>query len=151
MFRFRLQKVLEYRSRLVDQQSIRLQETTRTWQQIRNAGKKLAAEIAAMTRRDNQLRQAGQYVSFWSLQTGYLAAQKLRLADLRQRENRAADEVTRQREKLLAARRDREVLEKLALRQRQEWIQEQNRRERKEMDEVGATRAARSRMKDLPR
>jgi flagellar FliJ protein len=151
MFRFRLQKVLEYRSRLVDQQSVKLQEATRLWQHIQRAGERLAADIAAMTRRDHLLRQAGQSVTFWALQTGYLVGQKVKLADLRQQESEAAEEVARQREKLLAARRDKEVLEKLAMRHRQEWIREQNRRERKEMDEVGAMRAARTRQTDLPR
>ena len=142
MFRFRLEKVLEHRRRLVDRESVRLQEATLTLNQIRVQGDALRGEITELGRHADTLRRAGQPVQFWQLQTGFLAVQAQRLAELRESEQVAAASVKRQREKLIELQRDKEVLGKLAARRRQEWNLAVMRRERKELDEIGTTRAA---------
>ncbi len=142
MFRFRLQKVLDLRTRLVDQQAVRLQESIMAMQKLRAEGDALQARIDQLVCDCDRCRRAGQPIQIWRMQTAFLAAQQNRLATIRRRENRALRDVDREREALIAAQRRKEVLERLAARQRQQWSQEQMRRERKELDEIGAIRAA---------
>jgi flagellar FliJ protein len=143
MFKFRLQKVLDLRARQVDQEALRLRSFVQALRQLTEERRVLQLRIVDQTRQVGQQRQATQSLQLWTMQASYLEDQRRRLATLRNRENEAAESVDRQREKLCAAQRQKEVLENLATRQHQQWLSEQSRRERKELDEVGAQRAAR--------
>jgi flagellar export protein FliJ len=141
MFRFRLARVLRYRSRLVDQQARRFRLATEAWSRLRQEKQRLVAEVAATVRRAERHRDQGQRVPLWILQADYLIALRDKMSRIQERENEAAAEMEHQRELLLEARRQKEILEKLAERQREKWEQEQRLRERKEMDEVASARA----------
>jgi len=140
MFRFRLAKVLRYRSRLVDEQSRHLKEARLGLRRLQQEREVLQAEIEAVARRGDNFRRRGQMVQLWRYWTGYLAALRQRVGEVRGREEAAGAEVARQRERLLARQRDKEVLQKLAARQEAQWLMDQQRRERRQMDEVGAIR-----------
>jgi len=142
MFRFRLQKVLDLRARQVDQEAVRLRVALTAQQDMAGQREALQSRIHSLVQQVGIEREAGQPLHMWSLQTSYLADQRRRLATLRDRERLAAENVHRQRERLREAQRRKEVLEHLAARQRRKWQLEQSRRERKELDEVGAIRAA---------
>jgi flagellar export protein FliJ len=141
MFRFRLDKVLRFRSRLVDREAQRLKEVTDALQAVIRRREDLQRDIAVVVREGEQERRAGA-VQLWRLRADYLRALQMRLAGLHGAERRARVAVEEQRRRLLEAHRRMLVLEKLKERQHAVWADEERRRERKQMDEVGAVRAA---------
>ena len=142
MFRFRLQKVLDLRTRQVDQQAVKLRESVLAMQKLRAEGDTLQSRITQLVCDCDRHRRTGQPINIWRMQTSFLSAQQDRLTALRRRERRAMREVDREREALIVVQRRKEVLERLAARKRQQWSQDQSRHERKELDEIGAIRAA---------
>jgi len=142
MFRFRLDKVLRYRSRLVEREAQRLKEAADALQAVIRRREDLQRSIATVMREGEQERRRGGDVRLWQLRADYLRALQLRLAGLRGAERRARAAMEEQRRRLLEAHRRRLVLEKLKERQHAVWADEERRRERKQMDEVGAVRAA---------
>ncbi len=142
MFRFRLDKVLRYRSRLVEREAQRLKEAADALQAVIRRREDLQRSIATVMHEGEQERRRGGDVRLWQLRADYLRALQLRLAGLRGAERRARAAMEEQRRRLLEAHRRRLVLEKLKERQHAVWADEERRRERKQMDEVGAVRAA---------
>lgn len=141
MFRFRLQKVLDLRTRQVDQEAVQLRVALTAQQELAVQREALLSRLHSLVRQVGSEREAGQPLHMWSLQTSYLADQRRRLAALRHGERTAAENVVRQRARLREAQRRKEVLEHLSIRQRRKWQLEQSRQECKELDEVGAIRA----------
>jgi flagellar export protein FliJ len=141
MFRFRLDKVLRYRSRLVDREAQRLKEAADALQAVIRRREDLQRSIAALIREGEEERRRGD-VQLWRLRADYLRALQARLTGLRGAERRARAAVEEQRRRLLEAHRRRLVLEKLKEHQHAAWAEQERRRERKRMDEVGGVRAA---------
>ena len=141
-FRFRLDKVLRYRRRLVDLQS----------RSVAEAAAKVAelADLIARRRRDqhqaiaegataHDLHRRCRYTAWITHLEDEITA--LESSRLTAEENLAAERLS-----LQEAWREREVLEHLRLRRRAEWLEGVRRRERADLDEIGQQRAlARSR------
>lgn len=138
MFSFRLEKVLRYRERKVDEEARCLKQLQDVLRQVLGERNALNERIAALVQRDARTRHQCPDARLWQLQANYVTSLRQRLACIRQREAAAALEVESQRQKLLAAHREQVVMEKLKERRYAAWRQEQRRRERKEMDEVGS-------------
>ena len=141
MFRFRLEKVLRYRRRLVDEQAGALKEAREILDRIRDERNRLEQEIARLVAEGDRVRRRTHDASLWRRQADFICSQEERLGLLGAREDEAARQVEEEREKLLEAHRDQQVLEKLEETQRAEWQREQGRLERKDLDEIGAIRA----------
>ncbi|MCP4572088.1 MAG: flagellar export protein FliJ [bacterium] len=142
-FRFRLEKVLRYRRRVVDQRS-----------------RQVAAAEMVLAAVDNRIAALRRYLDELPVPDGSggtidvrarleLAAwynrQERALEQLGAERQAAADEVADRRQDLSAAFQDREVLERLRQRKREEWVAEEGRRERLELDEIGQQRSVRTR------
>jgi flagellar export protein FliJ len=150
MFRFRLDKVLRHRRRLVDAAARDLAEATATMNAAQARVAETAERIADFVEAAARARQTDLDPRRLVAERGYrdfLEAQKARHdADLAA----AVDQREGARERLVAAHRDQQVLERLEERQRQAWEGEQARRERRQLDEVGAIRAAAGGRQDRP-
>ncbi|MBU2502854.1 flagellar export protein FliJ [bacterium] len=142
-FDFRLEKVLRYRQRLVDQQARR----------VALAQKRVGELTAARTELDRSVaaEMAGHpgagplLVKDLQAKTAWLEHLRRKIADVDAGLNEARNELLREQESLNAAWRDLEALQQLRRKQKAAWIHEQETRESKELDEVGQIRADRAR------
>lgn len=142
-FRFRLEKVLRYRHRLVDLRSRDVAEAELVLAGIQDRCENLRRRLAAV----NDPARAGEAVDVrgrLELAAWYDRQEKA-LAALEEERRAAAQNVERYRAELSDAWRDREVLERLRQRRREEWLKDQERRERAELDEIGQQRSGRAR------
>ncbi len=140
MFRFRLERVLKHRRRIVDEEARRLQElaialnrtlaTKQAWlADIEEAG--LAAHRSRTEHIDLGLERSA---------AAFVEGRRRMLEDLSGEERQRRDAVEAQRRILVGAQREVSVLEKLEERQRAEWELENRRREQKELDEIAGRR-----------
>ena len=145
-FRFRLEKVLTFRKRIVDQKSLEVGAAGRVVVgiQSRMAGVKdemahlltgprgLEVDVFHMTRRRHWLDHLANSLS--GLEIQLVEAE-------RELDNRRAE--------LTEAWRDLEVLKRLKERQQTAWADEQFKRENQDLDEIGQIRADRQRREKL--
>lgn len=144
-FRFRLEKVLKVRRRVLEQRTRDVAEAGRAHQRCLDREAALAAEYGRLS--SSAPAAAGAVLDVRDL--AELALRLRRLGD----ERREAAQVTRlaalelehRRQLLTAAWRDVEVLRKLEERRREQWEEEQRRDEARLLDEVGGLRADRLR------
>lgn len=144
-FRFRLEKVLKVRRRVLEQRTREVAEAGRAHQRCLDREAALAAEYGRLSA--SAPAAAGAVLDVRDL--AELALRLRRLGD----ERREAAQVTRlaelelerRRQLLTAAWRDVEVLRKLEERRRDQWEEEQRRDEARLLDEVGGLRADRLR------
>jgi flagellar export protein FliJ len=142
MFRFRLDKVLRHRRRLVDAASRDVAAAAAAAQ----AARERAAEVA---RRLEDFIETAARARLTDLDPQRLGAE-CRFRDVleAQRSRSEADIVAalalleEARDRLVEAHRNQQILERLEAKQRQDWELEQVRLERRQLDEVGAIRAA---------
>lgn len=148
-FRFRLERVLKVRQRLLEQCTREVAEADRLRQVCRAREQELAAAYAGLAR--GAPTAAGAILDVRDLTD--LALRLRRLADLRSEAARdthlATMEWERRRERLTAAWRDVEVLRKLEHRRREQWEDEQRRTEGRLLDEIGGVRSDRLRRSKL--
>lgn len=142
-FRFRLEKVLKVRRRVLEQRTRDLAEAGRAHQACLDHEAQLAAAYRAVA-------EAAPVEQGSLLDVRDLAEQALRLRrldglrrDAARRTHEAALAVEAQRALLTAAWRDVEVLRKLEERRREQWDEEQRRQESRQLDEIGGLRADR--------
>ncbi len=142
MFRFRLDKVLRHRRRLVDAAARDVADATATLQSAQERVAEIAERIADFVETSAHARQA-------VLEPRRLVAERaFRDVLEEQRAAReaalvaAAEHLETARDRLVEAHRDQQVLERLEEKQRQDWEREQIRLERRQLDEIGSIRAA---------
>lgn len=139
-FRFRLEKVLKYRRRVMEQQTRKVAEANRVVEQFQ-------ARRREVTERLNRLR-ATPLVGVLQVQDliqrghwcDHLAAEE---ENLLQKVEDAKRELASQRELLTKAWQEREVLEKLKKKKKEQWVLELEKRQMKDLDEMGQIRADR--------
>lgn len=144
-FRFRLEKVLKVRQRLLEQCTRDVAAAERARQACLAREVELAAAYRLLA--DSDPTPSGAALDVRDLADH--AVQVRRLGELRvdavQRTRLATAFLDQQRLRLNAAWRDVEVLRKLEERRREQWDEEQRRAEGRRLDEVGGLRADRQR------
>lgn len=137
MFRFRLEKVLRHRERIVDREARKLQGILSAALLLERENERLDGECEAAARREGA--QGFDLVRMQRLNdfTGERRCQVRRNAE---RIRRIRAEAEQQRLILLAAQRDKKVLEQLRERQLAAWQEQDRREDRKQMDEVATLR-----------
>ena len=144
-FRFRLEKVLKVRQRVLEQRTREVAEADRA----RQACLDREAAVAEAYRRVSEAEPAANGALLDVRDLAEQALRLRRLGELRLEAPRATlaatIELDQQRQRLTAAWRDVEVLRKLEQRRRDQWDEEQRRDESRRLDEVGGIRADRLR------
>ena len=147
-FRFRLEKVLDFRQRVVDRQALELAAAGRRVSVISERIRDLGILIAGFESSYPPFQapvsiQERMNMACWieHLRTSY-SQLKLDLAAAQQ-------EQEHQRDKLTGAWQDLEVLKKLKTRQQDSWSAESLKRETRDLDEVGVQRFDRKRRAKL--
>ena len=146
-FRFRLDKVLNYRQKIVDQVSREVGEAARVVAQFNTRMVELQGQIDALLAEQKFCGhldvQALNQRQIWIAHLGQ------RMQMLVRERDRAMAELDNRRARLTAVWRDLEVLKKLKERQKASWQQEQLRRENQDLDEIGQIRADRQQREKL--
>lgn len=137
MFRFRLEKVLRHRERIVDREARKLQGILSAALLLERENARIDTECKAAAGRESargfdlvRMQRLNDY-------TGERRRQVRRNAE---RIRRIRAEAEQQRQILLAAQRDKKVLEQLRERQLAAWQEQDRREDRKRMDEVATLR-----------
>jgi flagellar export protein FliJ len=147
-FRFRLEKVLKHRQRLVDQQAQDLAKANRVVTEITARIDELSLEIRRCESNTPHAEPSLSTSDRINLSQWILHLRGRRAA---MNSDRAAaqQEAEAQRKLMTTAWRDLEVLKKLKVRQKEMWVEEIQKRENQEMDEIGVQRADRTRREKL--
>lgn len=144
-FRFRLERVLKIRQRVLEQCTREVAAADVEWRRRAAREAELAGQDAQLCR--SAIDGAGRILDVRDLSERAWRLRRLR--ELRVEAARDAElarlELERRRARLTDAWRDVEVLRKLESRRREQWEQEQRRREGRELDEIGGIRADRLR------
>ncbi len=147
-FSFRLQKVLNFRQRTVDQLANEMSQAARVVARIQARIHSLQDDMATLLA-GKDLRPSAIDVQDRNQRRvwlDHLAA----LLQSQEKEKAAANvELAQHRARLVKAWRDLEVLQKLKERQKAAWLDEQMRRENRDLDEIGQIRADRQRREKL--
>lgn len=137
-FRFKMQKVLDYREQLEEEAKVRLATAEHRLQEAQKRLDRLRAELerAADRLRDNPLMEAGER---W-LQEQYLTGLRADVAAA-SLQMRMLTQMAEEARKLLAARAiDKKLLEKLKERQKKHFIREEQLQEQRFNDETATLR-----------
>ena len=139
MFRFRLQKVLRYRARLVDHEARKLHAIEAAAGRLERENERMADEIGIAGRRVAE--DGGFDLAQHCRLSDFTAGRQARIRRNAAQAARIRVDADRQRQVLLAAQRAKRVLEQLRERQRTQWEREESRREMKQMDEIATISA----------
>jgi len=142
MFRFRLEKVLQQRRRVVDACSREVAAARSALAAAQATADAAARDLQASRQQAAAGRQGRLDPQAMARMLAWHDAQQARVRRLEDVVAAARIRTERAQERLEAAWRDREVLERLRARQEREWREEQARRERRALDEIGSIRAA---------
>ncbi len=137
MFRFRLEKVLRYRERIVDREARKLQGILSAAFLLERENARLDGECEAATRREGA---RGFDLVRMRLLADFTGERRRQVRRNIERIRRIRAEAEQQRLILLAAQRDKQVLEQLRERQLATWQEQDRREDRKRMDEVATLR-----------
>ena len=147
-FRFRLQKVLDYRQKIVDQKSREVGEAGRLVALVQQKIDQVGAQERSAT--------AGAFPAAGPVEIQGLQQRRQWLDHLDRRRKQLGREFDHASSRLAARRaeltevwRELEVLKKLRDRQQEAWQAEQLRRENQDLDEIGQIRADRQRREKL--
>ena len=141
-FKFRLEKVLNYRNRIVELISQEVAEAKRKVKEVEEQIQTLEKEIDFHNNPANRL-QGQIHIQLMLAQTNWLSHLKNVRQDLQHNLESAEQELSEVLLRLTNAFQDVEILEKLKEKKKQEWRDEQEKRERKVLDEIGQIRADR--------
>jgi len=144
-FKFRLEKVLKYRRRLLELQTRQVAQANLVVEAIGQRLLDLDGQIRRQVEAERpglnrtlsveDLISRGRWIDHLEQQRGAVEKE--------QQEARA--DLESERDKLTDAWRDLEVLEQLQKKQKEAWEEEQRKRERQDLDELGQIRADRNR------
>lgn len=143
MFRFRLEKVLRHRRRLVDDEARKLQVLAARLNRLLAERRQLEEDVALAAEAAWQARQGTVDMAVQNSAAAFMESRRAMIRRLEGRVAGARAEAEAQRGRLVRAQQDVSVLESLETRQRRAWELEERRREQKRTDEVGARRRAR--------
>jgi flagellar export protein FliJ len=149
MFRFRLDRVLQHRQRIVEACTRELAEAQGQLEQALATVAAADAELARSCRESARAREGVLTPESLARLTIWHDLLVRRRDESRDAVEKARALQERTQAKLQTAWRDREVLERLKEKQRQEWLLEDSRRQRRALDEIGAIRAAQQRQEDF--
>ncbi len=138
MFKFRLQKVLNYRSMLVDAESLRLREIEQKQLLMQNNIINQEILIDRLILQYEEAKTDAGTINSWSFMYGSLTNEKNKIKELRVKEQKLHDEFQKQMLKLVEAQQEKAVLEKLRDNQLADWEAKQRRREQRMMDELAS-------------
>lgn len=144
-FSFRLESVLRYRQRIVDQQGREVALAQAHVRVCQGRLDDLESEISRCFETDASLSGHGLRMQDMVAKTVWLEYLRNRQNELTEDLNRARTLWREARANLEAAWRDLEVLEQLKTKQKSDWEKEMVALERKEMDEIGQIRADQAR------
>jgi flagellar FliJ protein len=137
-FHFNLDKVLDYRARLVD---LRARDLAAAQGQVASIDARMAEVRAEQDRCSRALDGGSLDVVRMSARTAWIARLDGVLKQLSGDRAAAQAKAEQARSALQAAWRDREILEQLKTRKRRQWELEESRRDTAHLDEVGAQRS----------
>ncbi|MBA4378041.1 MAG: flagellar export protein FliJ [Gemmatimonas sp.] len=137
MFRFRLEKVLRHRERVVDREARKLQGILSAALLLERENARIDAECEAASRREGG---CGFDLVRMQRLNDYTGERRRLIGRNAERIRRLRAEAEQQRQILLAAQRDKKVLEQLRERQLAAWQEQDRREDRKRMDEVATLR-----------
>jgi len=137
MFRFRLEKVLRHRDRLVDREARKLQGILSAAVRLERENERLGRECQEAAQRETD---HGFDLARMRRLSDFTGGRRQQIRRNAERARRIRDEAEQQRLILLAAQRDKKVLEQLRERQLAAWREQQRREDRKLMDEVASIR-----------
>ncbi|PID80534.1 flagellar export protein FliJ [bacterium DOLJORAL78_65_58] len=143
-FRFRLEKVLQYRRRLLEEQTREVAAANRAVEAIDQRLADLAEQVQQQLTTETAGPNPSLSVAHLMNRRQWLDHLERRRETVRQERATAQDALAEARKKLNAAWRDLEVLEQLKKKQRQAWAQRQEKREQQALDEQGQIRAHRN-------
>lgn len=144
MFRFRLDKVLRHRRRLVDDEARKLQVLAARLNRLLAERRQLEEDVSLAAEAAWQARQGTVDLAVQTSAAAFMEARRAMIRRLEERIAEARVETEAQRGRLVRAQQDVSVLESLEARQRRAWELEERRREQKRTDELGARRRART-------
>lgn len=142
-FQFRLQKVLNHRQRLVDQQSRKVSEAARQVALVESKIKAIKDDVQHIIQSGNN-SSVNVEVADLNQRRVWLDHLSRKLDSLAQVKDQADQELSLQRDELTKVWRDLEVLKKLKAKQKEDWKHEILRRENQDLDEIGQIRADRA-------
>ena len=141
-FRFRLQKVLDYRQRKVDLKSREVGEAARVVSGIRTRMDQVQSDIQAQL--GGQFSNQGAMdIQLMGRRREWIEHLEFQFKKLAADHSEAAADLEIRRSELTTVWRDLEVLQKLKDRQKEGWLAEQLKRENQELDEIGQIRSDR--------
>lgn len=143
MFRFRLDKVLRHRRRLVDDEARKLQVLSAGLNRLQAERRQLEDDVALAAEAAWRGRQGTVDIAVQRSAAAFVEARRIMIRRLDERIDAARREAEAQRARLVAAQQDVSVLESLEEKQRRQWEQEERRREQKRSDEFGGRRGVR--------
>jgi flagellar export protein FliJ len=137
MFRFRLEKVLRHRERIVDREARKLQGILSAAIRLERENERLSGECDAAAQREVA---HGFELARMRRLSDFTGGRRLQIRRNAERARRIRAEAEQQRQILLAAQRDKKVLEQLRESQLTAWREQERREDRKRMDEVASHR-----------
>jgi flagellar export protein FliJ len=142
VFRFRLEKVLRHRRRLVDDEARKLQVLAAHLNRLLAERRQFEddIELAGQAAYEQSHQQVDIVIQRSS--AAFIEGRRTMVRRLTDRIHDAQYQADRQRSVLIEVQQNVSVLENLEVRQREDWEQEERRREQKEFDEIGGRRRA---------
>ena len=147
-FRFRLQKVLDYRQRIVDLKSREVGEAARVVAGIRTQMDQIQSDIHSQLTGDPSGLDT-MNIQLMGRRHEWIEHLEFQLKQLAADHYAAAADLEIRRSELTKVWRDLEVLQKLKQRQKESWLAEQLKRENQELDEIGQIRSDRQKREKL--
>jgi len=138
MFKFRLEKVLRYRSMLVDAEALKLREIEQRQHQMQQQIINQGILIDHLILQYEEAKTDTGTISSWSFMHGSVTFEKNKVKEMRVEEQKLHSEFQEQMLKLVEAQQEKAVLEKLRDSQLSDWKAEQRRREQRMMDELAS-------------
>ncbi len=142
MFRFRLEKVLRHRRRLVDAAARDVAAASAAAHAAQARVADIAERIADFVETAARGRQTDLEPRRLTAECGFRVVLEAQRAHCEADLARALGRLETARTRLVEAHREQQILERLEAKQRREWELEQVRAERRQLDEIGAVRAA---------
>ncbi|HPF33937.1 MAG TPA: flagellar export protein FliJ [Candidatus Krumholzibacteria bacterium] len=143
MFRFRLEKVLRHRRRLVDDEARKLQVLAAGLNRLLAERRRLEEDMEMAAEAAWRGRQGTVDLALQNSAQAFLQARRAQAQRLQGRIDAARQRCEDQRQVLVRAQQDVSVLESLETKQRQDWELQERRREQKLTDELAGRRRAR--------
>ena len=147
-FRFRLQKVLDYRQRIVDLKSREVGEAARLVAGIRSRMDKVQSDIQCELASDHSGCGAMD-IQLMGRRREWIEHLEFQLKKLAADHSAATADLEIRRAELTGVWRDLEILQKLKQRQKETWMIKQLKRENQELDEIGQIRSDRQKREKL--